>query len=86
MGRAALVPAGHEPHGRVVQRVEHREVALPRDPEGELRPVQDELVDEDLAAAADRPHRVRRRAHAIVNPPSMTSDVPVTKPAASEAT
>ena len=37
---------------RVVQRVEHRQVALARDAEREVRAVQDELVDEDLPAAA----------------------------------
>ena len=37
---------------RVVQRVEHRQVALAGDAEREVGAVQDELVDEDLPAAA----------------------------------
>ena len=51
--RALLVAAGDEPDRRVVERVEHREVALARDAEGKLDPVSLELVDEDPAA---RPH------------------------------
>ncbi len=51
--RALLVAAGDEPDRRVVERVEHRQVALARDAEGELDPVSLELVDEDPAA---RPH------------------------------
>ena len=44
---------------RVVQRVEHREIALARHAEGEVGAVQRELVDEDLAAgAASRGDRV----------------------------
>ena len=41
-----------EPQRRVVQRVEHREVALAGHAEGQVGPVQHELVDEDLPAAA----------------------------------
>ncbi len=50
---ALLVPAGDEPDRRVVQRVEHREVALAREAEREIGAVQLELVDEDPPA---RPH------------------------------
>ena len=41
-----------EPQRRVVQRVEHRQVALAGHAEGEVGAVQHELVDEDLPAAA----------------------------------
>jgi hypothetical protein len=52
VGGADLVPADHVPDGRVVQRVEHREVALARHAEGQLDAVDGELVDEDAAARA----------------------------------
>jgi hypothetical protein len=46
------VPAGDQPHGCVVKAVEKVDVALAGHAEHELRPVDDELVDEQLAAAA----------------------------------
>ena len=49
---AHLVAAGDEADRGVVERVEHGEVALARNAEGEVDPVQRELVDEDPAAAA----------------------------------
>ena len=57
--RAHLVPADDVADRRVVQRVEHREVALARHAEGEVDAVQLELVDEDPAA---RPHHRREPA------------------------
>jgi hypothetical protein len=47
-----LVAGDDQADGGVVQRVEHREVALARDAEGDLRPVALELVAEDLRARA----------------------------------
>jgi hypothetical protein len=41
-----------EAQRRVVQRVEDGQVALARDAEGQVGPVQHELVDQDLPAAA----------------------------------
>jgi len=50
--RATLVAGVHEPEpvSRVVERVEQREVALPGDAERHLRAVEEELIDQDLAA------------------------------------
>ena len=48
--RALLVAARDEADRRVVQRVEHGQVALAREAEREVGAVQLELVDEDLAA------------------------------------
>ena len=48
---ALLVAAGDEPDRRVVQRVEHGQVALAGEAEREVDAVQLELVDEDPAAA-----------------------------------
>ena len=45
-----LVAARDEPDRRVVERVEHRQVALAREAEREVGAVQLELVDEDAAA------------------------------------
>ena len=57
--RAALVAGDDEPQRRVVQRVEDGEVALAGDAEGQVGPVQHELVDQDLPAAArQRTHRL----------------------------
>src|SRR6185437_3269544 len=50
--RAALVARDDQAQRRVVQGVEHRQVALPGDAEGEIGAVQHELVDQDLPAAA----------------------------------
>ena len=50
--RAALVARDDQAQRRVVQRVEHRQVALAGDAEGQVGPVQHELVDQDLPAAA----------------------------------
>ncbi len=52
---ADLVAADDEADRRVVERVEHREVALAGDAEDEIDAVQLELVDEDLAARARHP-------------------------------
>ena len=41
-----------EPQRRVVERVEDGQVALAGDAEGQVGPVQHELVDQDLPAAA----------------------------------
>ena len=49
--RARLVAAGDQPDRRVVEAVEDVEVALARHAERELGAVDDELVDEELAAA-----------------------------------
>ncbi len=51
--RADLVTAGDEADRRVVERVEHRQVALARHAEGDVHPVDHELVDEEPAS---RPH------------------------------
>jgi hypothetical protein len=51
--RARLVPADDELDTRVAQGVEDGQVALPGDAEGDVDPVQLELVDEDAPAAAD---------------------------------
>ena len=48
--RALLVATGDEPDRRVVERVEHGQVALARKAEREVDAVELELVDEDLAA------------------------------------
>ena len=56
---ADLVAAGDEPDRRVVERVEHGEVALAGDAEGQLDAVDDELVDEELCPP--RPHVQRER-------------------------
>ena len=48
-----LVAARDEADRRVVERVEHCQVALAGDAEGDVHPVDDELVDEEPAA---RPH------------------------------
>ena len=50
---ADLVAAGDEADRRVVERVEHGQVALAGHAEGDVHPVDDELVDEEPAA---RPH------------------------------
>ena len=50
IGRTLLVAAGDEPDGRVVERVEHRQVALAGKAEREVGAVQLELVDQDLSA------------------------------------
>ena len=47
-----LVPAGDEPDRRVVERVEHREIALAGNAERELDAVQRQLVDQHLTAGA----------------------------------
>ncbi len=54
VGGAALLPADDEPEllAHVVEAVEHRQVALARHAEGELRTVADERVGEDAAAVA----------------------------------
>ena len=56
VGGADLVTAGDEPDRRVVERVEHGEVALAGHAERQLDAVDDELVDEELTA---RPHESR---------------------------
>ena len=53
-----LVAAGDEPQRGVVERVEHGQVALAGNAEGQLGPVDDELIDEEPAA---RPHVRARR-------------------------
>ena len=53
--RTLLVAARHEADGRVVERVENRQVALARQAEGEVGAVQLELVDEDLPAGPHNP-------------------------------
>jgi len=58
---AGLVPADDQPDRRVVERVEHGEVALAGDAKGELRAVERELVDEDAAAATQLLPPERRR-------------------------
>ena len=50
---ADLVTAGDEPDRRVVEGIEHGQVALARHAEGDVHPVHDELVDEEPAS---RPH------------------------------
>ena len=51
-GRAALLPAGHEADfGRVVERVEHFEIALAGDAERHLDAVRAQCRDDELAAA-----------------------------------
>ena len=50
--RALLVPARDQPDRGVVERVEHRQVALARQAEREVGAVQLELVDEDPAAGS----------------------------------
>ena len=57
--RPDLVPAGDEPERRVVEGIEHREVALTGDAEREVGAVHDQLVDEKPAA---RPHATGRRS------------------------
>ena len=57
IGGANFVTARDEPEPRIVERVEHGEVALARNAEGNVSPVHDELVDDELSA---RPHRSRR--------------------------
>ncbi len=52
--RRRLVAARDEPDRRVVERVEDREIALPRHTERELDPVELELVDERLPARSHR--------------------------------
>ena len=54
VGGAAFLAADDEPHGlaRVVQRVEHGEIALARHAESEIDAVDLERVDEQLAAGA----------------------------------
>ena len=54
VGGADLVTAGDEPDRGVVERVEHGEVALTGNAVRHVDAVNDELVDEKLAA---RPHR-----------------------------
>ncbi len=61
--RALLMSAGDEPDRRVVERVEHGEIALAREAERELGTVQLELVDEDPAAG---PHRSRGSSESTV--------------------
>ena len=51
-GRAALLPADGDGDVGVVQRVEHREKAFARHAEQVLDAVDDQLVDQDLAAGA----------------------------------
>ena len=50
--RGRLVPAGDEADRRVVERVEDREVALPRDAERELDAMELQLIDERPPAGA----------------------------------
>ena len=57
----SLVAARDQPDRRVVERVEHRQVALAGDAEGQLDAVQLELVDERLAAASHRSTGCSRR-------------------------
>ena len=59
VGGAGLVAAGDQPDRRVVQAVEHLEEALAGHAEDDVGAVHDELVDEQLAAAAA--HRGRSR-------------------------
>ncbi len=54
VGGADLVTAGDEPDRGVVERVEHREVALAGHPVTPVDAVNDELVDEELAARSHR--------------------------------
>ena len=55
---ADLVAAGDELDRSIVERVQHGQIALAGNAEGQLDPVDDELVDEELAA---RPHVRRSR-------------------------
>ena len=57
----SLVAARDEPDRRVVERIEHRQVALAGDAESQLDAVQLELVDERLAAASHRSTGCSRR-------------------------
>ena len=50
VGGPDLVAAGDEPDRGVVERVEHGQIALAGNAEGQLDSVDDELVDEELAA------------------------------------
>ena len=50
VGGADLVAAGDEAERRVVEGIEHGEVALAGDAEGDVDAVHDELVDEEPAA------------------------------------
>ena len=52
VGGADLVAAGDEADRSVVERVEHGQVALARHAEGDVHPVDDELVDEEPAAGS----------------------------------
>ena len=57
-GGASLVPADREGDGRIVQRVQHREIALARHAEHMVHALGGEALDQDAAAAAgfDRRH------------------------------
>jgi hypothetical protein len=59
-GRAAFLAAYRDVDGRVVQGVEHGQEAFARHAEELLHAVEDELVDQDLAAGARWGHGVRR--------------------------
>ena len=53
-GDATLLPAGDDvDFGRIDQRVEHRQEALPRHGEDPVAALQGELIDQDAAAGAD---------------------------------
>ena len=65
VGRADLVTTRDEADRRVVERVEHGQVALAGHAEGEVHPVDHELVDEEPAA---RPHVRARGARDKVAP------------------